>query len=191
MNTPRTDKAAENAPHIEAACECYRNSSRQLETELGAMTAERDEAINALEAWRFNEAAWGTSPEEIRKLIAGLTKERDSHLEAFNSEIGLRMQVIIERDELSRKLHWSEGLYRESERNRKAVIEDLNTAVNLLVSKSQDIAAEREKVAKLRDAFGAACAFIDSNTGDPDITAEMCSTYALFVEQRKTLEGIE
>ena len=70
---------------------------KQLETELAAMTKERDswmgtneeisneleamrkdfhklekerdEALSALEAWRFNEAAWGTSPDEIRRHI--------------------------------------------------------------------------------------------------------------------------
>lgn len=51
--------------------------ARQLENELAAMTAERDEALSALEAWRFNEAAWGTSPEAIRRHIASLTKDRD------------------------------------------------------------------------------------------------------------------
>ena len=36
-------------------------------------------------------------------------------------------------------------------------------------------------------AWNAACAFIDSHAADPDITAEMCRTYADFIAKRKAL----
>jgi len=36
-------------------------------------------------------------------------------------------------------------------------------------------------------AWNAACAFIDSHVADPDITSEMCRTYADFVANRKAL----
>jgi hypothetical protein len=36
-------------------------------------------------------------------------------------------------------------------------------------------------------AWNAACAFIDSHAADPDITAEMCRTYADFIAKRNAL----
>lgn len=46
--------------------------------------------------------------------------------------------------------------------------------------------AETERDA-LREAFKAACAFIDSNVADPDITNEMVRTYAEFQRHRALL----
>ena len=40
---------------------------------------------------------------------------------------------------------------------------------------------------KLERAFNAACAFIDSHAADPDLTPEMCRTYAIFREKRREL----
>ena len=39
-----------------------------------------------------------------------------------------------------------------------------------------------------REAFKAACAFIDSHVADPDITAEMTAKYATFLERRAAAE---
>ena len=36
-----------------------------------------------------------------------------------------------------------------------------------------------------RNAFSAACVFIDAHVGDPDMTDEMCKAYAAFQKMRK------
>jgi len=39
----------------------------------------------------------------------------------------------------------------------------------------------------IEQAWNAACAFIDSHATEPDLTAEMRRTYAVFMAKRKTL----
>jgi hypothetical protein len=45
------------------------------------------------------------------------------------------------------------------------------------------------QVGKLTQAWNAACAFIDSHAGDPDIIEEMCRTYAAFMDIRAALNS--
>ncbi|MEN6540854.1 MAG: hypothetical protein ABFC67_14700 [Mizugakiibacter sp.] len=49
--------------------------------------------------------------------------------------------------------------------------------------------ALRQQRDKLRDAWKAACAFIDSHAADPDITSAMASNYAEFMRHRAEIEA--
>ena len=48
----------------------------------------------------------------------------------------------------------------------------------------------REERDRLREAFDAACAFIDSHVADPDITSEMWSNYEKFLQHRQALASV-
>ena len=41
---------------------------------LAAVTKERDDARETLEAWRFHSEAWGTDPDAVRHHIIGITR---------------------------------------------------------------------------------------------------------------------
>lgn len=54
----------------------------------------------------------------------------------------------------------------------------------------QENALAQAEIARLREGFSAACAFIASNVADPDITDEMAQNYAAFEKARDNIEAL-
>jgi outer membrane murein-binding lipoprotein Lpp len=68
----------------------------------------------------------------------------------------------------------------------KLSVADKDRAIDQLRTQLSDATGQ---VGKLTQAWNAACAFIDSHAGDPDMTEEMCRTYAAFVDIRTALNS--
>jgi hypothetical protein len=68
----------------------------------------------------------------------------------------------------------------------KLSVADKDRAIDQLRTQLSDATGQ---VGKLTQAWNAACAFIDSHAGDPDIIEEMCRTYAAFMDIRAALNS--